>query len=307
MTLRIGLIGCGGWGRYILRDLKSCGVAAHVVAPSAASQRNAQEHGADVIVARLADLAPMDGYVVAAPSSRHAEIIENLLPTGRPIFTEKPMTTDLDSARRIARAGAERVFVMQKWRYHPGIERMRREVAAGTLGRLSGIQIQRWGWSNPHGDVNAIWVLMPHDLSIVLHWLGRIPPLAWVRRTVRAPADGGVILQLGGDGDDPLVTIDMSIVAPQHRRSFTIVGSAATLELSDSYDSKLRIRRGAPGGSGAIAESIEIGDEMPLLLQIRAFLAHLRGGPAPLTSAAEGALIVERTAEIDAAVLALPA
>ncbi len=300
MSLRIGLIGCGAWGRHILRDLKVCGATVHVVAKSDASRRNAMENRADSILATLADMPAVDGYVVAAPSSLHAEIIETLLPTGRPIFTEKPMTTDIASARRIVAAAGERVFVMHKWRYHPGIERMRREIAAGNVGTVRGIHIQRWGWGNPHGDVNAIWVLMPHDLSIILHWLGRIPPLRDARPTLSGAAGTGVLVQLGGGAEGP-VTIDLSIAAPEHRRTFTIFGSKASLELRDSYDTAIRLRRGAPGDPTAVAGTIEIGGDMPLLLELQAFLAHLQGGPPPLSSAAEGLLVVERTAEIDAA------
>lgn len=297
---RIGLIGCGAWGRHILRDLKSCGAAVHVVAPSEPSRQTAVSLRADSVVTALAELPPVDGYVVAAPTSLHAEIIEALLPSGRPIFTEKPMTGDTDSARRIAEAAGDRVFVMQKWRYHPGIERMRQEIARGHVGDVLGIHIQRWGWGCPHTDVNAIWILMPHDLSIVLHWLGGIPPVRLVRPTVPGPIDLALIAQLGAPGGPP-ITIDMSIVAPEHRRTFTIVGSKASLELRDSYDTAIRVRRGAPGDLAAGTDSIEIGQDMPLLLEIKAFLAYLDGGPPPMSSAREGALIVERTAEIEAA------
>lgn len=300
MSRSIGLIGCGLWGRHILRDLKSCGVAVHVVAQSESSRGNAVSLGADSIGRALSDLPAVDGYVVAVPSSLHADIIEALLPSNRPIFTEKPMTTDPASARRIVENAGDRVFVMHKWRYHPGIERMRQEIAGGGVGELLAIHIQRWGWGCPHRDTDAIWILMPHDLSIVLHWLGFIPPLRQVRPTVLGPADMGVIAQLGGNGGPP-ITIDMSIVAPEHRRTFTIVGSKASMELRDSYDTAIRVRRGAPAAADATVESIAIGQDLPLLLELQAFLAYLEGGPPPMSSAREGLLMVERTAEITAA------
>lgn len=297
---RLGLIGCGAWGRYILRDLKQCGAIVHVVAPSDMSQQNAVTHGADSIVARHADLPPVDGYVVAAPPSLHAAIIEELLPSVRPIYTEKPLTADVISAERIAKAGAERVFVVQKWRYHPGIERMRQEIARGGVGEIPGIHIQRWGWGCPHSDVNAIWVLMPHDLSLVLHWLGGIPPVRLVLPTLTGSVDTALIAQLGQPGGPP-ITIDMSIAAPEHRRTFTVVGTAGSLELRDSYATAIRVRRGAPADPKAATETIEIPSDMPLLLELQAFLAHLDGGPPPMTSAREGLPIVERVAEIEAA------
>jgi predicted dehydrogenase len=297
---RIGLVGCGAWGRHILRDLKACGATVHVVARSKGSQQNAAAHGADSIVGRLTDLPPVDGYIVAAPTSLHAAIIEDLLPSGRPIYAEKPLTADIASARRIVDAGAERVFVMQKWRYHPGIERMRQEIERGGIGEVLAIHMQRWGWGCPHADVNALWILMPHDLSIILHWLGDIPPVRCAMSVLPGSIDTAVIAHLGEAGG-PLVTIDMSVAAPEHRRTFTVIGSAGSLELRDSYETAIRVRRGAPADPRAATESIEIPSDMPLLLEVQAFLKHLDGGPSPMTSAREGLLIVERTAEIEAA------
>jgi predicted dehydrogenase len=297
---RIGLIGCGAWGRHILRDLKQCGAIVHVAEPSEAARAEAAVQRADSMVAHAGDLPQVDGYVIAAPTILHAEIIEALLPARRPIFTEKPMTADAVSARRIAQAGADFVFVMQKWRYHPGIERMRQEIANGAVGDVLSIRIQRWGWGDTHPDVSAIWTLMPHDLSIVLHWLGGIPPVLLVRPTVPGPVGHGLIAQLGDPGGPP-ITIDMSSAAPEHRRVFTVVGSKASLELRDSFDHTIRVRRGPPADIAAPSERIAIARDMPLLLEIRAFLRHLDGGMPPMSSAQEGRLIVERTAEIEAA------
>jgi predicted dehydrogenase len=260
------------------------------------------DHRADSIVGSLGDLPAVDGYVVAAPTSLHADIIDALIPSGRPIFTEKPMSNDLERARRIVDTAGNRVFVMDKWRYHPGIERIRQEIAGGAVGDLQGIHIQRWGWGCTHRDVSAIWTLIPHDLSILLHWLGGIPPLRCVQPTLTGRFDGGVIALLR-EMSGPPITIDMSIAAPEHRRTFTIVGAKATLELRDSYETEIRVRRGAPADLNASSEIIEIGQDMPLLLELQAFLAYLEGGPPPMTSAREALLTVERTAEIQAAAL----
>lgn len=299
MSLRVGLIGCGRWGRNILRDLRACGAKVLVATPSATDRDTALAAGATSADPDLADLPAVDGYVVATPSASHADIVERLLPTGRPIFVEKPMTVTAESAARLARLAGDRLYVMQKWRYHPAIERMRQEIAGKRLGQLHAIRIQRWGWGNPHADVNALWILMPHDLSIVLHWLGDLPPLHSVRRVVPGPIDAGLMVRLGDS--DPVITIDMSTTAPQHRRSFLVVGSAGSIELRDADDREIHVRRGSPGSADAALDTIPVSNDMPLLLEIRAFLDHLKGAPPPMSSAREGQVIVERTAEIEAA------
>ena len=101
----------------------------------------------------------------------------------------------------------------------------------------------------------------------------------------------------------PSVEFSIGTVSPDHRRRCLVVGSKATLELRDGYDSKIFVRRGAPGAQGAAADSIDVGEGMPLLAEIERFLAYIAGGPPPLSSAADGLLVVERLAEIEDALM----
>ncbi len=297
MTLSVGLVGCGNWGRNILRDLLDCGARVSVAAPSRATRDRALALGAAAAFESIPELRGLDAYVVATPSVTHAATLDALLGYGKPVFVEKPMTTDVASARRLAAAYGGRLFVMQKWRYHPGIERIRAEIAAGRLGSLEAIRIVRWGWGMPHPDMNSIWHLMPHDLAVTQHWLGRVPPLRSV--TVTSPGCTGVIAQLGG-GADPLVTLEMSIASPGYRRWFCAIGSDATMELQDSYSPEITVRRGDPVDMKAPEEKIPVGKDMPLLTEIKAFLDHVQGGPPPISSATADLPIIERLAEIDA-------
>ena len=304
---RIGLIGCGRWGRLILRDLRAGGAEVHVATRGEQSRATAIEGGAASVVATVSDLPPMDGYVVASPTITHAAMLEALVDTGKPIFVEKPMTCDPASARQLVDRAGDRLFVMDKWRYHPVVEAMRDEVASGNIGEVLAIQCVRQGWSNPHNDVSALWILTPHDLSIVLHLTGRLPPLIAAFPTAPGRADLGMIAHLGGEGF-PAVTLDIGIASPQHRRRCQVIGSRGCLELRDGYEDKLVIRDGAPGSLAAVERIRPTGAAMPLQTEIDRFLAYVEGeGPAPMSSAAEGLAIVERIAEIEAALGMAPA
>jgi predicted dehydrogenase len=288
----IGLIGCGAWGRNILRDLRSLDAAVEVVAPSAENRAWARAHGAAAAHSHLEALGEVTGIVVAAPSSLHGPIIEQLLPRQVPIFVEKPMTTDTASARRIVDAAGDRVFVMDKWRYHPGIERIAALLREGELGRPLSIRTLRLGWANPHQDASAIWILLPHDLAIVLDWLGYLPPLRRVVVTQPADIDAGVIVQLGG-GVDPLVTLEISTVSPEHRRLMSLVGTRAAAELADAHAATLTLREGPPGAPAAARRELAFDGPLPLYSELARFLAFLHGGPPPMSSAREGLAVVE--------------
>ena len=102
----VGLIGCGRWGRHILRDLRELGCGVVVADTDEAAQNRALEKGATATVSTFDELPDdLDGYVVATPSITHGAISGALLPRRRPIFTEKPMTTNAAEAADLAARG----------------------------------------------------------------------------------------------------------------------------------------------------------------------------------------------------------
>src|SRR4051794_10816224 len=123
--LSVGLIGCGRWGRHILRDLLSLGCEVYVAETSAEGRAGARVGGATEIIGSARELPRVAGIVVATETIRHAAVIESLLDRQVPIFSEKPLSADCESAERLSRLAPGRLYVMDKWRYHPGVEQLR--------------------------------------------------------------------------------------------------------------------------------------------------------------------------------------
>ena len=145
---RIALVGCGAWGRLILRDLLALGARTVVVARGESADA-ARAAGAAVVVEDVTALPPVDGFVVATPTTTHADVVEALLPLGAPIYCEKPLCDDAGRARRLALAGEGRLFVMEKWRYHRGVEALARIARSGELGPVVGLRTTRLSYGRP--------------------------------------------------------------------------------------------------------------------------------------------------------------
>ena len=296
--LAVGLIGCGRWGRHILRDLRSLGCDVAVVAMSSSSRKNAAEGGASVVVDRMDSLPPVAGIVVATPTATHAAIIEAALDKGVPIFTEKPMTADHESAARLAQMAPDRLFVMDKWRYHPGIEMLARIARSGELGPVVGLRTTRAQWGSPHHDVDCIWILAPHDLAIALEVFGSIPP---VRSAIAERVSGYPTGLFGILGDDPWMLLEVSSRYPVSRREIRLHCRDGVAVLDDSYSETVQVTRtSAPSDTNPQVELRPLSTELPLLRELRAFVEHLQGGPPPRSSAAEGALIVSTIVKLRA-------
>jgi predicted dehydrogenase len=288
----IGLVGVGNWGRHILRDLVALGCEVHVVARSDESIARAREFGAATIVSSVEELPELQGAVAAPITTRHAEVVEALAARQPgPIYCEKPLTADLAAAERILAAYPDRVFVMDKWRYHPGILELARLARDGSLGEIEGISLRRVSTRSPHPDVNTLWTHAPHDIAIVLEILGEIPPLAMARGEHVAGELRGAHAMLG---EKPWAAIEVSDNAPGHRRETRVVGTTGAAILDGGWAEQVIVRR----FDGSEDEVIETPGELPLLGELRAFVEHVRGGPSSKSSAAEGVEIVRRVGEI---------
>jgi predicted dehydrogenase len=285
----VGLVGCGRWGRHILRDLRALGCDVHVVARSPESAARAREGAAASLVDSVEALPPVEGVVVATPTSTHADVVERLLGRGVPVFVEKPLTADAESARRLAALAPDRLFVMDKWRYHPGVRELARIAAARELGDVVGLHSRRVTLGHRYTDVDTLWIHLPHDLAIALDVLGGIPePRAVVGETVAGELQGATVVL----GEAPWAVLESSTLAPGHRRELRLVCEGGVAQLDGGYADCVRVLR-AGGATEDDVERRPIAGELPLLAELRAFVEHLRGGPPPLSSADVGVEIVE--------------
>jgi predicted dehydrogenase len=290
----VGLVGCGRWGRHILRDLRSLGCDVPVVARSDASKERAREGGASAIVGDVPALAAADGIVVATPTTTHAEVLEEALAFGVPMFCEKPLSHDAAAASRLAKRAPETIFVMDKWRYHPGVRELETIAREERLGRVAGIRTVRIGWGNPHDDVDPVWVLAPHDLAIALEIMGAVPT---VETAVGLDLDGELeLLEAVLRGEGWWHVLEVSGRSPERLRRVELHCEDGVAVLAGGWDEHVSVFR--EGADGLQEELIETPGELPLLAELRAFVAHLAGGPPPRTSVADGAAIVAAVEEL---------
>ena len=284
----VGLVGCGRWGVNILRDLRALGCEVSVVARSEATAERARAGGATVVVPSVEALAGVEGIVVSTPTSTHADVVEAALALGVPVFVEKPLCDDASRAASLAELGGDRLFVMDKWRYHPGVLELAAIARSERLGRVHGLSTTRAGWGTRHDDVDSAWVLAPHDLAIALEILGRVPR---PERAVGFTAGSGVVhLEAALDAGDAWHTLVVSSRAAEYRRTVTLLCAEGTASLGGGWDSHVTILRA--GAESSDGERIETPGELPLLAELRAFVEHLGGGPPPRSSALDGAEIV---------------
>lgn len=245
-----------------------------------------------MVVADLDAVGPIDGIVVATPITSHAESVARALACDLPVFVEKPLTADPAEAAAIAAEGLGRVFMMDKWRYHSGVQALARLAADGTIGALHAVHTRRHSPPIRQTDVACAWVLAPHDLAIIETIAGPTMQVRDARATVTG--DTLVALQAEVDADGVLATIDISVAAEATVRAIEVVGAEGRARFDDGDASVVRTRTDADAAQRVLPAD----GELPLLAELREFVGYLRGGDAPRADVASGARCVALIAEI---------
>ena len=299
-ALHVALVGCGRWGSNILRDLKLLGVRVTVVARSEASRARAVAGAADAIVDAVERVPVVDAFYVATTISTHAGVVLALAGRGVPMFVEKPLCCRLADAEEIARVCGDRVFVLDKWRYHPGVEALAEIATSGSLGRPVGLISRRIGWSIAHPDASTLWALAPHDLAISLEIFGRVLPLRAAGGEHRSNLKAGFVALLGDE--TAWHSIEVSDHSPMRSRLLRLICEGGVAELRDPLDAHIHLARidGRPD-CPHVEETRTISPEMPLMRNLRATLGYLHGGQSPMSGMADAVLVIRRLAEIEIA------
>ncbi|MFC0185383.1 Predicted dehydrogenase [Pseudarcicella hirudinis] len=294
-TLTIGLIGCGSWGKLVLRDLLILKCEVIVVARSEKTKKNALEIGASLIVDSINDLPDtLSGIVVCTPSDTHYEVTKSLiLKFGKtPIFTEKPLCINTEHARELFELAPESLFIMDKWRYHNGVQALSSLVKSKEYGDVVGITLKRLSKGVVHEDSDAVWHLAPHDVSILLEILGYIPEPEFARLDV---TNGKVRGMFAGLGKSPWAIIEVSERFEKHQREVRIHFDKAIAMLKDAYSDGIQIYTTDElhAKEPLSVRNIELEVNMPLFDELKCFIDYLKGsGISPKSNAEEGVNIV---------------
>jgi predicted dehydrogenase len=167
------------------------------------------------------------------------------LRSGRHVFVEKPLATSVAEVDQLAAVAAERRLVLMAghtFLYNPAVLFLKQLIDAGELGRIYYLYAQRLNLGVVRTDVNALWNLAPHDVSIFNFLLGG-PPLAIVAHGTDYLHKGieDVVFAHLEYADQVRASLHVSWLDPNKVRKVTLVGSRKMVVYDDVADNKLVI------------------------------------------------------------------
>jgi predicted dehydrogenase len=249
MQLRVGVVGYGYWGSKHVRVLDSIPEVNVTVIDSDSNRcMHARRSFSRVDTAENLEevMFDLDAVVIATLPSSHVPLAEQALAAGLHVLVEKPLALTTDGCRSlISAADATDAVLMvgHTFEYNAAILKLEEIVKSGELGQLLYIDFARLNLGLYQPDVNVIWDLAPHDISIANLLLGSRPSTvaATAEAHLGGPREDVAHLQLHYDEIDVTAYIRVSWLDPAKVRRVTVVGDRKMCVNNDSSDEPIRI------------------------------------------------------------------
>jgi UDP-2-acetamido-3-amino-2,3-dideoxy-glucuronate N-acetyltransferase len=178
---RVAVVGCGYWGKNLVRNFHSLGaLAALCDVDRARLDAMNKEYRVRVTndIDELLSMSEIDAVAIAAPAVQHFEVAKKALLAGKDVFVEKPLALRLgDGEELVALANKQSRILMvgHLLRYHPAILELDRLVRSGDLGKIEYISSSRLNLGKVRTEEDILWSFAPHDLSVILFLLREEP------------------------------------------------------------------------------------------------------------------------------------
>ena len=310
-----GLIGLGYWGPNLARVLNQtqrCEFSACCDVNQQRVQYIQRQYPAIKAFSSAEELmrSDVDAIFIATPISTHYELARAALLHGKHVFVEKPLADSSSRARDLAELSKRlnrTLMTGHTFIYSPPVIKVKELIDSGALGALHHLSFSRVNLGLYQKDVDVVWDLAVHDISILLYWLGELPVQAcsFGRACVqRAKRDVAYLWFRFASG--PVASCEVSWLSPQKMRRTCLVGSKRMVVYDDTEPSeKIKIYdRGVvfhqPESFGEYQLTYRLGDMLapnlsntePLLLEIEHFIHCIASGESPRTDGKFGADVV---------------
>jgi predicted dehydrogenase len=248
--ISLGIIGCGYWGPNLLRNfyaLPDCQVK-YVADPSPSSREYVQKYYPSVKAIsdyREVLTSPVDGVVISTPAETHYALAKEFLIADKHVLVEKPLAMLTSEAKELVDLSEKRnrvLMVGHTFEYNAAVRYLKKAIESGQIGKIYYIYAQRLNLGIVRQDINALWSLAPHDISILLYIINKMPlAISATGRDFLQPGIEDVVFMTLYFPEDVIAHVQVSWLDPGKVRRFTIVGSERMIVYDDVSDAKIQI------------------------------------------------------------------
>lgn len=304
---KIGLIGCGGWGKNLARNLFELGVLSAIADPSEFAVNLAKDLGVPHFASPEAIFAISDieGIAIATPAETHVPLGLAALEAGKHIYVEKPIALSTDDARVLAEKAAAMgrvLMVGHLLQYHPVYRALAEATGNGRFGEVHHLISNRMNLGMVRNEENVMWSFSPHDVSMVLGLAGSAPKrVRAVGSSFLQPEIDDIVTMFVAFEGGQTAEIRSSWLHPEKEQKLTLVGSKAMAVFDDRavWTDKLIVTDYTIDRSNPRPKAVRLKDESitveqgePLRNEMSHFVACVADNARPLTDANEAIAVL---------------
>jgi len=250
-VVRFGVIGYGYWGPNVVRNLTSLEGSELITVcdKSPAARRRIQKAHPGIAVAteasEIVGSTDIDAVAVVTPVWTHYELAKTALENGKHVFVEKPFTSNTAQAEELIELAAKKnlkIMVDHTFLFTGAVKKIRELVDEGVLGKLYYYDSTRVNLGLFQHDVNVIWDLAPHDLSIMDYLIKETPEAVVATGQTHLNGFEDVAFMTLYFPDKVIAHINVNWLSPVKVRTTLIGGEKKMLVWNDlEADEKIKI------------------------------------------------------------------
>lgn len=315
--LSIGVVGLGYWGPNLARNfsqLPDCRLKGLCDLDPERLQKTAAAHpGVSCFsdIRLMLEGVELDAIAIATPVPSHFKLAKACLMAGKHVLVEKPFASSVAECEELSCLADERglrLMIGHTFLYSEPIRVIKQIIDSGDLGEIRYINSQRLNLGLFQKDINVVWDLAPHDLSIILHLLGGTPEFVNCQGNAHITPGIEDVSNLSlSFPSGQFATIQSSWLEPRKVRQMTIVGTRKMIVYDDIqpmekiriYDTRVE-RPPHYASFGEFQYSYHYGDSFipylrqlePLRQMCQHFVDSVVDGIEPLTGSESGLAVV---------------
>lgn len=240
---KIAVIGCGVWGRNIVRNFYNLNVLDIVCDLDESNLEKVKEQYPGVKTTKdfneILNNPDITAVAVVTPSHTHYKVVKAMLEAGKNVYVEKPISTVAQEAKdltELANAKGLVLMVGHLLLYHPAVNRLKMLIEEGVLGDIVYAQSDRLNVNFFKNDRSVMWDLAPHDVSMMSYVIGKDP--VSIISAVGCSSEQNDIMDITHIGiqfeDGVIGQISDSWITPKKHVQLLVRGTKATAILDDT-------------------------------------------------------------------------
>ena len=307
MNKNIAVVGCGYWGKNLVRNFSELGALYSVsdvnieTAKNYANQYKVKSLTFDETI----NNKDIEGVVLTVPAELHASMAINAMSKGKHVFVEKPLAMNEVEANLMITAAEKnnvQLMVGHLLQYHPIFKMVLKMVKNGDIGEINYIYSNRLSFGKVRSKEDVIWSFAPHDISMILSLAGEEPEYisckssSFLQKNLADIASIHMKFKSGIKSD-----IRVSWVNPLKEVKVVVTGKSGMLVFDDTktWNEKLVLHSYEIDDLKELnlkktkEEYIKVTEEEPLKNECQHFINVVEGNLKPFTDTFEGLKVLK--------------